>query len=65
MKVIALDEFRAALDRAGLCHGSPCPGVLAGADHPHLCPACKAAFRRAGVNTENTQLELDDEEPAA
>lgn len=65
MKVITLDEFRSVLDDAGLCYGGACPGVLAGADHPAPCPACKAAFTKAGIATENTQLGLDGEESAA
>jgi hypothetical protein len=41
------------------CEDRRCPGVLAGPLHPDLCPACRAAFARAGIATSGEQLELE------
>ena len=40
------------------CEDPRCPGVLAGPADPNLCAACRAAFERVGVATEDEQLTL-------
>jgi hypothetical protein len=42
----------------GPCEDERCPGVLAGPADPDLCPACRAAFERSGVETSDEQLTL-------
>jgi hypothetical protein len=62
LRVIPRRVFRIELERSSLgpCVDENCPTILAGPDHPDLCPGCVEAFALAGIRG-SEQLTLEDE----